>query len=127
MRLKSNLRGVIAVLFAGLLAGCGHKDGNSAPPPVVSVAEAPKVMDEAFNGAAPDVKEEVAAVAAAAKQDEGTAVTSLVDLMHRGDLTPEQRMAAGRCLPAFLDAARRAAANGDPKAADALQAYNVSK
>jgi hypothetical protein len=88
---------------------------------------APKVIETAFDGADATVKAQAASAAEATRQQNPGALTSLTEMMRRPDLTPEQRTALGRCLPAAIAAASIAARNGDQKAKDALQAYNASK
>jgi len=55
------------------------------------------------------------------------ALGALTQMQQRPELSVEQRIALGRCLPAALKAARAAADRGDTKAAEALKAYNAGK
>jgi hypothetical protein len=61
------------------------------------------------------------------RNEDPRALLQLHDLSMRPGLTPEQQVAAGRCLTGMLDELRTAAAKGDQKAEEALEQYRARK
>src|SRR4051794_9380993 len=116
------LMAVTVVVLWG--TSCGKKAQTTG---VVNADAAPKVLDAAFQGADSAMKAEAARVAEATQQKDPTALTSLTRMLQNPSLSPEQRTALGRCLPAAVAAASAAAQNGDQKAKDSLQSYNAGK
>jgi hypothetical protein len=112
-------------LLAGIttLTGC-HKQSATTP---VDIARVPAEMKSAFRDSNPELQAQIASLEEAAQKQDPAAVSALLDVMHRPDLTPEQHAAAARCLPPLLNAARQAAAQGDQRATEALKDYQVSK
>ena len=93
----------------------------------VTADAAPQVVETAFQRADPAVRAEAASVAAATRLQDPAALGALTQMQQRPELSVEQRIALGRCLPAALKAARAAADRGDIKAAEALKVYNAGK
>ena len=93
----------------------------------VTADAAPRVIETAFQTAEASVKADAASAAAATSNQDPAALSALTRMLQRPELSPEQRVALGRCLPAALTAARTAAERGDSKAAETLRAYNAGK
>lgn len=121
---KFVIRTVCLLTGITLVFGC-HKQSSATQP--LDAARVPEEIKTAFHDSNPDLQAQVAAVEDAAQKQDPSAVAALVDLMHRPDLTPEQHATAARCLPSLLNAARQAAAQGDQRAIQALNSYQVSK
>jgi len=124
MKKSVTLRAIWIGLCLVAASGC-HK--QSAAPQTIEAARVPEVIQDAFQNANPELKAEVETIETAAKNQDPAAITNLMLLMHRPDLTPQQRSAASRCLPSLLISAQQAAAQGDERAAEAVKAYNISK
>lgn len=116
--------GMCLLLCVALMAGC-HKQAST--PQTMDVTQVPAVIQSAFSNVDPAIQADLDAVQNAVKNQDPAAITTLMNLLHRSDLTPEQRAAAGRCLPPLLAAARQAADKGDQRAVQAISAYKVSK
>jgi len=123
----SNINAIIllAILPLPIAGSACRKQAQSSA--VATAESVPKVIGTAFDGADAAVKAEAATAAEATRQKDPMALTALTQMMGRPDLTPEQRTALGRCLPAAIAATTAAAQAGDKKAKDALQAYNAGK
>lgn len=116
----------LALVAAGLAAsGCG-KGGDS--PTAADLSAAPGVVKSAFSKSSAEVQ------AAAAKAAEDIAsgnyvesVGDLGELSSRTDLTPEQRQALAQSQIAVMQKLSEAAANGDQKAAEAMELHRARK
>lgn len=113
------------ILVAATATGCKEKPVAVAPIPVEQV---PATMEQAFQQAAPAVKQDATAVVAALQgQDEPKAFFELQELSGRPELTPEQQEAVTRAWAAVHARLRAAAERGDKKAGDALEQYRATK
>jgi len=117
--------GLVLSVLVGI--GCHQKADDKAPVIPVGEGEVPKKVEDAMNGANADIQAQAAQVVDAARQQDPRAIGALIQLMHRSDVSREQRTELSKCLPALLSATRKAADAGDPRAAEALKAYNISK
>jgi hypothetical protein len=117
---------VCFALFAITLSGC-HKQAAKAPAPPVEAAQVADVIHDAFHDAPGELQAEAATIEDAARKEDPAAITPLMELLHRPDLTPEERARVSRCLPTLLGAAQKAADQGNQQAAQALSAYRASK
>jgi hypothetical protein len=116
---------LISVALLLTAAGCNR---NAPPPPPVSIEQVPATVQNAFKDASPEVKSSAEQVATAVQtQDDAKALIQLQSLFGRPDLTPEQREAASRSMIALNARLRAAAAQGDRRAAEALEAYQAGK
>jgi hypothetical protein len=121
------------VLLVGFLPlalfgfGCHQKVQDKAPAQAIAEGEVPKTVEDAMNGASVDLQSQATQVGNAARQQDPAAVAALIELMHRPDVTKAQRAELSKCLPVLLTATRKAADAGDPRAAEAMKAYNISK
>jgi len=112
-------------LVVAMTTGCKKQPVAVVPLPVEQV---PTTMEQAFQQAAPEVRQEAtAAVAALQNQDEPKAFYELQELADRPELTPEQREAAMRAWAAVYARLRAAAEKGDKKAEDAVEHYRATK
>jgi hypothetical protein len=108
-----------------LAAACNR---NAPPPAPVSIEQVPATVASAFKDAPADAKSIAQEVATEVQaKDDGKALMQLQTLFQRPDLTPEQREAASRSMISLNLRLREAAAQGDTKAAEALQAYQAGK
>ena len=105
--------------------GCGKK---GAPPPAMSLQEAPANLQKAFESAQPEVKKGAEEVAVAIQeQNDVKSFVSLQDLSARPDLSQEQRTAAAQAMIALNARLREAASKGDKRAEDMLNTYRAKK
>jgi len=113
-----------ACLALALGSGCGKK----ADPEVLAVEQVPATVENAFKGADGELKNTATEVVNAIQgKDEPKAMMDLQALFARPDLTPEQREVASRSMISLNQKLRAAAAQGDQRAAEALQIYNSRK
>ena len=124
MKLRFFIIPILAMLVLLFHAGCKQQETGNAPVPA---AVAPKVMTDAFQGASSALQQGASAIAQATRRHDPEAVVALQQLSQQAELTPAQRLAIGRCLPAALSSAREAAATGNRRAEQILQQYNASK
>lgn len=125
--MKSSLwwAGVLAGAF--LWMGCrrdGVEHAGSEPPPVEAV---PASVQEAFAGASEEVRHTATAAAGDIQADPANAYQGFEAIMMRPDITPEQRKAAADALSASLLQLQRAAAAGDRRAQEAMEARAARK
>jgi hypothetical protein len=107
-----------------LAAGC---DRYEAPKPLAA-EQVPAAVENAFKDATPEVKSSAAEVVNSIQgKDEVKAFFELQNLTSRNDLTPEQREVASHSMLSMNERLRAAAAQGDQRAAQALQAFRSSK
>jgi len=107
-----------------LICACS-KPPNTAP---LSVEQVPTTVESAFKEASPEAKNSAHDVAAAIEsKDNAKALVNLQALFARPDLTPEQREIASRSMISLNAQLRAAAAQGDKRAEEALEAYRASK
>lgn len=116
----------ITILAAVCAAGC-----SKAPPPAPAPLAASQVQ--------PVLKQTLAKASAEARDQAnkyttdvqnrnwGAALDDIHDLMHRNDLTPEQRLVLGRVMRTTVTQMQNAAESGDQQAADILQEARRSK
>ena len=127
MKLSSPCCTAFPILGAALLmfAGCSREAAAPAPLPLEQV---PTAVTTAFDNATPEIKAAAADFAASVKGNEiPTAFEQLQDVTSRPDLTPAQRATAARAMMSVAQQLQAAAANGDPKAAEALKRYQGSR
>jgi len=121
-------RTIFALAATGILTLCGSACRKStAATGAVTADAAPQIVETAFQSADSAIRAEAASVAAATRLQDPMALGALTQMQQRPELSADQRIALGRCLPAALKAARAAADRGDTKAAEALKAYNAGK
>src|ERR1041385_8098549 len=114
-----------ALLAALCLTGACSKD--KAPEPV-AVEQVPATVESAFKDAPAEVKSSADEIAAAVQgKDNAKALIDLQALFARPDLTPEQREAASQSMRSLHQQLRSSAAQGDARAAEALQTYGARK
>jgi hypothetical protein len=115
----------IPLLAAICFTGACSK--NKAPEPV-AVDQVPATVESAFKDAPAEVKSSADEIAAAVQgKDNAKALIDLQTLFARPDLTPEQREAASQSMRSLHQQLRSAAAQGDARAAEALQTYGARK
>lgn len=107
-------------------AWCGCNRTAPAPPPVAA-AEVPATLEKAFAKAPPELAALAQAIAAAVRSQDPQALMALNELSARPGLTAEQRGAVSACLAGLLEQTRQTAAQGDAKAAAAIQTYRATK
>ncbi len=118
------LRSVPAIACLLMAVGCGEK--KAAEP--LAVEQVPNAVENAFKEAPPEVKNSANEVIAAVQgKDEPKALVDLQNLSARSDLTPEQREAANRSIISLNQKLSEAAAQGDQRAAQALEVYRARK
>ncbi|MFO1501968.1 MAG: hypothetical protein U1G07_26930 [Verrucomicrobiota bacterium] len=114
----------MGLLVIGSLSACSR---NEAPQPLAA-DQVPQVVENAFKEAAPEAKTSATEVVNSLQgKDDVKAFFELQNLSSRSDLTPVQREAATRSMLSVNERLRSAAAQGDQRAADALQLYRSSK
>ena len=114
---------LIGAAFA-LVAGCSKNEAPKALAPEAVQGE----VESAFKEAPADAKSTANEVVTSLQsKDDVKAFFDLQNLSTRTDLTPEQRQTAARSALAINERLRGAAANGDQRAAEALQVYRSSK
>ena len=117
--------GVIWGCVLLLAAGC-HR--ATPPAPALTIEQVPQAIEQAFQLAAPEARENAGHIATVLRSNQDTeAFAELQTLSARPELSPEQRLAAGRSMTTLLERLRTAAAKGDKKAEDALDNYRATK
>jgi hypothetical protein len=116
------------ILFAGcalaLAAGCSRNEA----PKALSADQVPAAVESAFKEAPPEAKTTAAEVVSSLQgKDDVKAFFDLQALSGRNDLSPEQRQVAARSMLSMNERLRAAAAQGDQRAAQALQLFRSSK
>jgi hypothetical protein len=107
-----------------LLVSCSKNE----PPTALAPEQVPAAVETAFKDAPAEAKSSASQVVNSLQgKDEVKAFFELQNLSSRTDLTPEQRQAATRSMLSLNERLRAAAAQGDQRAADALQVYRSSK
>ena len=127
MKFSPPFRIAFPVLSASLLllSGCSRQAAAPAPLPLEQV---PAAVTTAFDNSTPEIKTAAADFVASVKGNEiPTAFEQLQDVTARPDLTPAQRATAARAMMSVAQQLQAAAANGDPKAAEALKRYQGSR
>jgi|GEM_PF-5661583 len=118
---------VLLVSLLGIASMTGCKKQEAAAPAPLAAEQVASNIQQTFAGANADLQAQAAALQTAVQQKDPNALTALEAIKQRPDLTGEQRMQLGQCLPSLLQSARDAASAGDPRAEQALKAYHLSK
>ncbi len=85
-------------------------------------------MDDAFKGAASEVKGAAGSVSAAIQaNDDPRAFAELQQMSSRQDLTPEERRTVAAASAAMLTKLKASAAGGNKAAEDMVNAYRSSR
>jgi hypothetical protein len=101
---------------------------KNEPPKALAAEQVPGAVETAFKDAPAEAKTAAKEVVESLQgKDEVKAFFELQNLSSRSDLTPEQRQTAARSMLSVNERLRAAGANGDQRAADALQSYRSSK
>ena len=123
----------LAQVAAGILGGCvlllaSGCDRTAPPAAALAIEQVPQAIEQAFQQAAPEDRENASHIISVLRSNQDAeAFVELQTLSARPELSPEQRVAAGRSMTALLERLRTAAAKGDKKAEDALENYAASK
>ena len=114
---------VLLLLALVSFTGCAkHQEAATSTP-----AEAQAALQQAFSQAKPEVKTAADEAAAAIQNQPGKALLQLQAISSSPDLDPQQRNAAQNSIFALTARLRAAAAQGDPEAEKALQAYRSAR
>ena len=118
---------IILALLLPLLASVGC-DKSIAPPPVLTAAELPAAIEKAFEKASPEAKELASQVLAAVQaKDYPKAFQNVQTLGGMPSLTKQQISVASSALATVHTLLQEAQAQGDAKAAQAIQYHRSTK
>jgi hypothetical protein len=120
-------RSVLLALCTSALMLTSACSKNVAPE-ALPAEQVSTAVESAFKDASGEAKDSATAIVESLQaQDNVRAFLELQALSSRPDLTTSQRDAAARSMLSMNERLRDAAAQGDQKAADALQAYRALK
>jgi hypothetical protein len=126
--IKLYLRGALSLFASAALlvaTGCGRESGPPAP---LSAETLPAELEKAYTKASPELKEVVQGVKLAmGNKDYAAAHQAIQYLSNAPEATEEQRLTATRAMLTITGLLQAAAAQGDQKAAAALQNYQLNK
>ncbi len=114
---------VTCLSLALVFVGC-HKQNTDKPLPV---SEVPQTIENAFKKSDPETSNVVQEVVISVSEDKVRALEELQNLSSRPGLNAEQQKAADRSFYSVLSQVQQAAAQGDPKAKEAMQRYRATK
>ncbi|NOS69542.1 MAG: hypothetical protein HOP33_06400 [Verrucomicrobia bacterium] len=117
--------GFLLVLASFLTIGC---DKTSTPPPSLTAAEIPAAFEKAFAKSKPEVKEVATQVVTALQaKDYPNAFQGVQSLGALPSLTKQQASVISSALVTVNALMQEAQAQGDAKAAQAIQHYKANK